>query len=529
MNFLCRNGAGFYLLALLLVFSASLAIAQDNALQFRVDGYLVEGNTLISPDDIHRVLAPYVGEGCDFGTIQQALEALQATYRQRGFLTVLVQLPEQELKNGKVRLIVTEQKIATVTLEGNQFFTDTNIRSSVPALQENMVPDLDQISASLRVANENPAKQTRLSLESGTTANHINAHLKVLDRKPWQLGATLDDTGNDETGDLRVSLRFSHANLFNADHLLTLQYQTSPKQPQDVTILSLGYRMPLYSWGDSVDLYAAYTDVDSGTISAGRVDLDVAGKGQLFGLHYNLNLKRYGNYEHHLIWGADYRAFENDVTLDDTPLGADICVHPLSLTYAGKWQSSVATQFHLTLVQNIPGGSNGSDADFDKARAGASADYRLFKVSAESHIWFGKESRLRLRAHGQYSNEPLVSGEGFGLGGADSVRGFNEREVADDRGFFASAEFYLPDLVNLFDKSAARLQPLVFYDAGWLERIDSLPGETSHRDIACFGAGLRMAMGEKLNARLDYAYLVDGNETRSAGDSRWHFALNFVY
>jgi len=36
---------------------------------------------------------------------------------------------------------------------------------------------------------------------------------------------------------------------------------------------------------------------------------------------------------------------------------------------------------------------------------------------------------------GQYSDEPLIIGEQFGLGGVTSVRGFEERAVTGDRGF----------------------------------------------------------------------------------------------
>ena len=47
---------------------------------------------------------------------------------------------------------------------------------------------------------------------------------------------------------------------------------------------------------------------------------------------------------------------------------------------------------------------------------------------------------LSARLDGQWSDEPLIPGEQFGIGGARSVRGYEEREASGDSGFFVSAE-----------------------------------------------------------------------------------------
>ena len=41
-----------------------------------------------------------------------------------------------------------------------------------------------------------------------------------------------------------------------------------------------------------------------------------------------------------------------------------------------------------------------------------------------------------------YSPDLLISGEQFGLGGAHSIRGFEERELSADKGIQASLEIY---------------------------------------------------------------------------------------
>ena len=75
---------------------------------------------------------------------------------------------------------------------------------------------------------------------------------------------------------------------------MTLQYITSPEKPDRVSIFSTGYNcLPFYSMGSSLDLIAAYSNVDSGTISAVGTNMDVSGKGTILGTRYNQNHKNW--------------------------------------------------------------------------------------------------------------------------------------------------------------------------------------------------------------------------------------------
>jgi hemolysin activation/secretion protein len=101
-------------------------------LKFSISRYIVEGNTLLKQEQIDRVLAPYSGSGKDFGDVQRALEALQLAYQKEGYGSVEIRLPEQELEKGEVKLRVVEPKVGRITVEGNEHFSEANIRHGVP-------------------------------------------------------------------------------------------------------------------------------------------------------------------------------------------------------------------------------------------------------------------------------------------------------------------------------------------------------------------------------------------------------------
>ncbi|MEO8009803.1 MAG: POTRA domain-containing protein, partial [Betaproteobacteria bacterium] len=58
--------------------------ADPVSLRFDISAYRVEGNTLLKPNKIQAVLAPYQGKQRDFGDVQRALDALEGAYRQAG-------------------------------------------------------------------------------------------------------------------------------------------------------------------------------------------------------------------------------------------------------------------------------------------------------------------------------------------------------------------------------------------------------------------------------------------------------------
>jgi len=150
--------------AVVLLLMSAPSFAQTQTERFDVDRFHIEGNTLLKTDEIEAVLRPFTGKQRDYGNVQRAIEALRRLYRTSGFSVVWVVAPEQDLDRGIVTLRVIEAAIGRVTIEGNRYFDDSNIRSSLPALREGASPRAGDISANVQLANENPAKQVDVGL-----------------------------------------------------------------------------------------------------------------------------------------------------------------------------------------------------------------------------------------------------------------------------------------------------------------------------------------------------------------------------
>lgn len=507
-----------------LVGAAHAADPQDPIGQFEISGFDVRGNTLLSAQTVAEVVAPFAGKQRDFGHVQRALEALEAAYHARGFNVIQVALPEQELNQGVVVLQVVEARLATVKVSGSQSFDEANIRRSVPGLAEGKTPNIAEVSASLKLANENPAKKTTLQLQRGAADGEVDAVLKVSDERPWKIGATLDNTGNSSIGKTRMTVQYQHANVADLDHVASLQYSTTVEKPDQIAAYGIGYRIPLYALADSVDLYASYSNAD---FNLGGTSLQVTGKGTMFGGRYNHNLRRIGGYALSLSYGLDHKAYRS--TLQGIQFG-DVTVHPLSLAYSGNWTTNGAEAgFNLSAVRNIAGGSRGRRVDFEAARTGAEPDFRIFRYNAAYSRALPQDWQMRLALSGQFTPDALVAGEQFGIGGAASVRGFDERDVASDKGHLFNAEIYTPNFCAGIKSAVVQCRAVGFYDAGRVKSNSVQPGEVARASLASVGVGLRVGVDKNISLQMDYGHIVDSGIARLEGDERLHVRLGLSY
>jgi hemolysin activation/secretion protein len=525
--------------------------AADDSPRFEIRRFVFEGATLIPQAQLEARTAAFVGPGKTFADVQRALESVERAYSEAGYSAVQIVLPEQELERGEIKFQVTEAKIGRVVVEGNKFFDDANIRASVPSLAPGSAPNIDRIARNLRVANENPAKQATVLLRSGQEEATVDAVVRVVDESASRRSITVDNTGTHQTGVLRVGFGYQHANLWNLDHVLTLQYVTAPYSDhldnngepdrlsilpsRKVTIFGVGYRIPLYGAGDSIDLSWGSSNVNSGTVAN---LFTIAGVGQLVGARYTRNLDKIGDYEHRVVFGADYRSYENKGVRpafgEPIQLIPDIVVHPLSMTYFGLYRRQDSeTAFSLGIAHNFPGGNDGRGISFCTSRFNsefcANANYTIWRWSLNHNQALPNDMQLRFAMNGQTTRDMLVSGEQFGIGGADSVRGFLEREVSNDVGYRGTVEVYSPDFGSWTRISGARTRAVAFIDWGTVRRNRPSPGEAHAQTIGSIGAGLRFSRGTNLSFRIDWASVFDDGGSQGTADNRVHLSFSYVF
>ena len=249
-----------------------------------------------------------------------------------------------------------------------------------------------------------------------------------------------------------------------------------------------------------------------------------------------------------------------DPPTPDIPACTPYTVRPFSLTYTGQRQSpGQILDYSLGFYQNVgmgtrytyttATGNSGSDyysvmnPDGGGANRATPDNFNYLKLTFSYLRALDGDWAVRGAFNGQYSNTPLPASEQFGIAGSTAVRGFNERAVAMDKGYFVNLEVYTPELADGVGLPGS-LKALAFYDFGrsWNYLGASSPnpanGPFEKAGIASIGAGLRYSIGKDVSVRADLATVVDAGpanvpgstaNTEGRGDWRAHFGVQLAF
>ncbi len=509
------------------------AAAAAPAPTVQVSGFEVQGNTLLAAEVLQARLAEFKGTAT-LQRLRDAAAAVQELYRRAGYGGVVAFLPEQKMADGLVRIRVVEGKLTRVDVAENKQYSEANIRASLPTLVTGATPQVRRIDAEIQLANENPAKNVQVLLQPGDTPGSIAAKVTVAEQPVQRFTARVDNTGGERTGRWRAALGWMHANVADKDHVLAVELQTAPEDTRAVAVLGASYRAPLYGQAMAIDAYGAYSDVDAGSVGTQAGDLAFSGQGYILGTRLNVYLPRWFNVDQRFIAGLEWREYLNNCSIAGLPQGAcgsageSVSVQPLSLSYAAQTVSEIRAGFSIGLHHNLAmGGKHGNQASFDAVRANSQRRYTLLRASAQLAVPVADWGVLAARVQGQYSPKPLVPGELFGLGGAQNVRGFEERELGGDSGVQLSLEALSPGLLQ---QPGLDLRALLFADAGYVANQQGDPCllDSSHCRMGSLGLGLR-ANWQQWQMRLDVARAMSTATTTKKGDVRAHLALSAAF
>lgn len=497
-----------------LVAAVPLAAPAADAPRFPVTGFAVEGANPLSAEETRRILQPFTGASVTLDGLQAAAAALEDALKASGYGVVRVVLPPQDA-GGEIRLRVLTFALGAVEVTGNRHFDAANIRRSLPSLREGETPNLQALARDQALANDHPSKRVQVAFRAGKTPDTVDADVRVEDSKPLHFFGSLNNSGSGTSGRWRVGLGASHTNLFDRDHAVTATWSTSPGHTSEIQQYGIYYRAPFYGLGGTLSAYYTRSDSNSGTVAE---FFQVSGSGQFAGLRWTQRFAPIGAWSHAADIGVEDRLFDNNVTFNGTPIGVDVRSRPLLLRHEGQLAGAGYQLSHaLELAHNLRGGRANDAAAYAGNRAGGERDWSAVRVTLQAATDLsGWLASARLR--GQWTGDALIAGEQFGLGGAQGLRGLEEREGTGDRGHLATLELTTPQL-------AEGLRALAFMDTGraHLRAAGGAAAATAH--ATSFGFGVRWQWRRQLSVSMDWARVASAGGGLRTGDGRLHASL----
>lgn len=487
---------------------------------FDISEYRVLGNSVLAGREIERLLYPLLGPGKTLVDVQAAKSALEKLYHDRGYGTVFVDIPPQTVSDGVVRLRVTEGRIERTQISGAHYFPERDVIAGLSAATPGTVLQVSKLQEQLATINtETPDRAVVPILKAGSAPGTVDLDLKVNDTLPLHGSLELNNQATIDTRELRSVATVRYDDLFGRLDSISLQYQATPQQIDQVRVIALNYLAHAFDSGLQPSL--SYINSNSNVPTAGT--LGVLGIGEIWSAKLQYPLPALPDSVQALNVGIDYKHFRNTInqnatTAFDTP----ISYINLSAGYSATWRAAIATTTFTAAANAGPRGLANNSAAFANDRYKGQANYFDLRGDLATTFKLPADFTLRVRAAAQGATEPLITNEDYSIAGADGVRGYLEAEELGDKGAKGTVQLNSPG-VHAHDRVLG--DAYGFFDAGKVSVIDPLAGEPAGVRLRSWGFGLDVLPGEKVTGALTWAKALNAASVTRAGDSRVLFFL----
>lgn len=529
--------------------------------RFAVTMFLVEGNTILDQVKIDGLLASYKGPERQMKDVEQARAELEKLYHTAGYPTVLVNLPEQTIENGVVRLQVVEGHLLSITVTGNEYYSWSNIRGKMPSLTPGALIYEPTFVKELSAVNSNPDLNVAPVLRPGSEPGTVDLELKVKDRLPVHGKLEADNKGPITTPQNRLVAEIQHTNLFGGDEILTVNTVQTPTDWGAVQNYGMSYVYPVIWPSHLLAVYAAKSK--SASVLAGQAvsiggggNIGIVGNATVAGARYIFPIFAGREQTHQLSIGIDYKNLAK--TEAEFPDGGTALVlgpiqyTPFSIGYTGFYPDRLGLIKASFTAKGYVAGmiSGGSKKDFagdpndpfnyPGHRAGSTGTFAVLQGGLDRVQPLPGDFTLNLHVDGQWASEPLIPAEQYFAGGADSVRGYITYEAIGDHAIRGRAEFTTPEVLTIpvdriwqrrrSSDYTLRVRFAAFYDAAQLWVAQPQPGQTAQFFLEGVGAGLRMKFPKDVGQlTIDSGWALHDTLVTKRGSNFVHFSVGLMF
>lgn len=467
--------------------------------RFRLNEVTHTPTAILSDEEFARATAPFTGREVAMADLKAMLEAVNALYREKGYVVCEARLAPQRIRGGRLMVTLVEGRTGRTTVSGAKH-TNAGYILGAFGLEPGEVANYREMSEALVRFNMTNDVVLSVDIRAGEAPGTTDYEIRTTEPPNWTASVFADTLGPRSTGRPRAGVSVTNRSVFGRRDAATLLGLVS----EGSRSLYASYGVPLNSMGTrlTASVSVGRVDVISGPSAAGDVEGDSE--------YYALRLE-----------------------------------HPLYAASAAKWtlwgewsrQKSETDFFTVTI----------NDVEIDTARAGLEAilfgdrsvfyftsalghgrvKERTFDERWEQNILTGSAFwRLqtapdwRVSVSGAWQavidGDPLSTSQYFYLGHTSGVRGYENDALSAEAGAYVNFE-------AAWSPAGPRTALFAFLDAGRLTGKSSY----SRRELASTGLGLTWPLweGASLTATAGFPLIRDLGAGERADKARFDLAV----
>ena len=453
--------------------------------------------------------------GITLGMIEMVADTITRYYRERGFILAKAYIPKQHVRDGVVTITLLLGQLGEVETNNNKMYSDRIVKRIFKSCLGKPVSN-NIIEEKLYLVNDLPGVSASGYFEPGSQVGDTKLNINFNRERRLASNLRLDNHGSEATGEYRAYADFHWNNPLTIGDQLQLGVLGSFK-PENSVYGSARYSLPVYTPRTQFSLGVSSNDFVTDDSTNLTSDFEISGKSLVAdaNLTYKISRSRINNQNVSL----GYSQINSQIEFGNlSNAGIDKTVNKLDLGYSFDMLNEKDRVLHqggiiLTYSEFIEGADEGQDL---KATI-VSLDYS--RLSFLRIPFTKKESKLILRAVGQYSGASLSEVLQFGLAGPTRARGYKINEFYADDAVYIGADWVF-DGPQFGGRSIAGerwekvLQPFIFLDASYGVNNAILEGEAStETHLVDAGVGIKLAFKDGFKGNLSFAFPVDAKNS----------------
>jgi hemolysin activation/secretion protein len=481
---------------------------------FVLEALDIEGSTAIDPQELFSIYESYIGEKTNYEIVKYIADKITLLYRKKGYFLSRAIVPEQDIQNGRVKIVVVEGYISDIRIQGNA--ADAILKKDYFQLFQKITEKIRasrpihgaELERQLLLMKDLPGMNVHAVMEAITykeAAPGAVGMVITIDYAPPSFTAAVDNFGSRFAGPIQLATGASFNNVVSAFDTVSLNVAAALPL-SEVKTVAASYTLPVSSFGTSIGFQAGYSDLVPGyTLEQFEVE----------STSYNTSLSVMQRIIRSRQQNFSVSAVFDTVNVTSDYLGAELYDDRIrSLRISGlydrsdSWNGVSAGNFTLSQGLDILGARE--TGSFNLSRATGHSDYTKIELDVSRLQQIGSVWQLYGAFSGQYAWDPLLSSEEFGYGGYSFGRAYDPSEITGDHGVSASLEMRYQGVPAWED---VIFEPFFFYDIGKVWKPDAARADQIVSGASA-GAGLKFFYDNKITG----SFMAAVPLTRPASD-----------
>ena len=450
------------------------------------------GNTVISDERLMPLVDLGEGKDVNLSILNAIANEVAAVYATEGYLLVRVFVPNQEVKDATVEMVISEGRINKVLVQGNKKLSTEKFQQRMKMVQEEPVLREQTLERVLLELNELMGVKVRAVLKPGDLPGTSDLVMDVTESRPYTFSFDSDNFGSRFTGPVRFGLSMSYANIFTLGDQFATRWTRSEYGQDSYTPF---YTVPINSYGTRMKL--SYTFLEN-ELKDKLEYLAAGGSLNSVGLELSHLMHKSQTASFSVRTGLDLKSFENEAQGINTTKDNLMNV---SLGFEGNLSDSFLGRTFYDLNFEL-GLREGDSSRGLVSRAGGhgkifTTNINVIRLQSAKIL----NSYFILKFQGQMNNTRALSSYLMGIGGMGSVRGYPLSAYQGDKGYNLSTEYTVPFPWQVkwhrnFPDLSKVLSVVSFLEHGKIFVRDKRAGEVD-QEITTAGGGLKISIPKK--------------------------------